>query len=107
MRFETMLKTGAIDEVRALLAQDLPPDLPLLRAYGVPELTAYLRGQMTLEEAKERAITASFQYTKRQMTWFRHQALVGKTDIKIIHSRITDRTKFLESILAEYRNFIK
>ena len=106
-RFEVMLKAGAMEEVAALLARDLPPDLPLLRAYGVPELAAYQRGEITLDEAKERTIRASFQYTKRQMTWFRHQALVRKTDMKIIHSRIADNTKFLQSILDEYRNFIK
>ena len=106
-RFDAMLKAGAIDEVKALLAQDLPSDLPLLRAYGVPELAAYLRDEITLEEAKERTILASFQYTKRQMTWFRHQELVCKTDIKIIHSRIDGNTQFLESIIDEYRNFIK
>lgn len=107
MRFEAMLKAGAVEEVRALLELDLPPGLPLLRAYGVPELTAYIRGQITLEEAKEQTVLASFQYTKRQMTWFRHQTLVCKTDMKTIHSRIDDNTKFLESIIAEYRNFIK
>lgn len=106
-RFDAMLKAGAIDEVQALLAQDLPPDLPLLRAYGVPELAAYLRGGITLEEAKERTILASFQYTKRQMTWFRHQVLVDEIDLKIIHSRMNENTKFLESIFGEYRNFIK
>lgn len=105
-RFEAMIEAGAIDEVKEFLAQDPPPDLPLLRAYGVPELSAYLRGDITLEEAKERAILASFQYTKRQMTWFRHQAVVCKTDMKIIQSRIAPDKKFLESILAEYRNFM-
>lgn len=105
-RFEIMLESGAIDEVRALMAQNLSPDLPLLRAYGVPELSAYLRGELSLAEAKERAVRASFQYTKRQMTWFRHQALVDKADMKIIHSRIDDNSKFLERIMAEYRNFI-
>lgn len=107
LRFESMVKAGAIEEVEALLALHLPPDLPLLRAYGVPELTAFLRGQVTLEEAKERAVQASFQYTKRQMTWFRHQTLVCKTDMKVIHSRIDENTKLLESLCAEYGNFIK
>jgi tRNA dimethylallyltransferase len=88
-RFATMLEQGALEEARALLAQNLPPDLPLLRAHGMPELTAYLHGEITLEEAKSRAVLATFQYTKRQMTWFRHQELVSKTDMQIIHSRIS------------------
>lgn len=107
VRFDKMLEAGAIEEVRALLAQGLPTDLPLLRAYGVPELASYLRGEITLEEAKARTILGSFQYTKRQMTWFRHQKLVGETDIKIINSRISENAQFLERIIDEYRNFIK
>lgn len=107
VRFDAMLEAGAIEEVRALLAQDLPPDLPLLRAYGVPELAAYLRGEITLEEARQRTIQASFQYTKRQMTWFRHQRLVCKTDMKIINSRIANNTQFLKSIIDDFSNFMK
>lgn len=105
-RFEAMIQAGAVEEVRDLLEQGPPADLPLLRAYGVPELAAYLRGEITLEEAKARAVLASFQYTKRQMTWFRHQSLVSKTDIKIIHSTNGRDKKFMESVVAEYRNFI-
>ncbi|MGE4481202.1 tRNA (adenosine(37)-N6)-dimethylallyltransferase MiaA [Acidocella sp.] len=99
-RFDAMLAQGALDEARALLAQELPPDLPLLRAHGMPELAAHLRGEISLEEAKARAVLATFQYTKRQMTWFRHQALTSKTDMQIIHSRITQETKFSENIFG-------
>lgn len=106
-RFDKMLEAGAIEEVRALLAQDLPADLPLLRAYGVPELAAYLRGEITLEAAKAKTILGSFQYTKRQMTWFRHQKLVGEADIKTINSRMPSCAQLLEKIINEYRNFIK
>lgn len=105
-RFDKMLEAGAIEEVNALLAQNLPPDLPLLRAYGVPELAAYLRGEITLAAASARAVLSSFQYTKRQMTWFRHQKLVDDVDLKTIQSQNLSCKKFLESILAEYRNFI-
>ena len=49
--FAAMLRGGAIEEVRALLALSLDPALPLMRAHGVPELSAFLRGEVTLEEA--------------------------------------------------------
>ena len=45
---------GALDEVRALLALGLDPALPAMRAHGVPELAAHLRGEITLEEAGRR-----------------------------------------------------
>ena len=105
-RFSAMLEAGALDEAAALLALNPPPELPLMRAHGVPELSAYLRGEISLEAAKARAVLATFQYTKRQMTWFRHQALVSKTDMQIIHSRIDQNTQFSERNLADLGNFI-
>lgn len=72
-RFDRMLELGAIDEVKALNSLNLDPRLPAAKAIGVPELTACLAGEISLEEAAERAKAASRQYAKRQMTWFRHQ----------------------------------
>lgn len=105
-RFDAMLEQGALAEVEALLALGLPAELPLLRAHGVPELAGYLRGETSLEEAKSRAKLATFQYTKRQMTWFRHQELVSKTGMQIIHSRIDDSTQLSERNFTDIRNFI-
>ncbi len=69
-RFESMLKMGALDEVRAALP-GWNPDLPSSRAIGAPELVAYLRGDMALDAAKAAAKQASRAYAKRQRTWFR------------------------------------
>lgn len=73
LRFERMLELGAIDEVRALLACNLDPALPVMRAIGVPEITAYLRGECSLEEAQTRGAQATRNYAKRQYTWLRNQ----------------------------------
>ncbi|HVE22101.1 MAG TPA: tRNA (adenosine(37)-N6)-dimethylallyltransferase MiaA [Acidocella sp.] len=105
-RFAAMLAQGAVEEVRALLARNLPPDLPLLRAHGVPELAAFLRGEMSCEDAAARAILATHQYTKRQMTWFRHQKLVDSAAMQIIQSRIEGLKQFSERNIAEFDNFI-
>ena len=70
-----MLAAGALEEVRALLALGLDPALPAMRAHGVPELAAHLRGEITLAEAERRAELVTGQYTKRQATWFRHHEL--------------------------------
>jgi len=72
-RFNTMLQTGAEDEVRALLSRNLSPDLPAMKAIGVPEIGAWLRGQSSRTEAIELAIIATHQYAKRQRTWFRNR----------------------------------
>ncbi|WP_230280978.1 tRNA (adenosine(37)-N6)-dimethylallyltransferase MiaA [Croceicoccus sp. Ery15] len=72
-RFGLMLELGAIAEVERLLARDLDPALPVMRAIGVPEIAAWLRGEITQEEAKAQGALATRRYAKRQYTWFRHQ----------------------------------
>ncbi len=73
-RFEMMFDNGAAAEVRALVGRNLPDDCPVMRAIGVPEIAAYLHGDMTRAEAVEAAQTATRQYAKRQYTWFRNQS---------------------------------
>ena len=73
VRFRSMVDEGAIEEVRALLDRKLDPALPVMRAIGVPELSAYLRSEMSLEEAIASGQTATRQYAKRQYTWFSRQ----------------------------------
>lgn len=75
-RFETMLAQGALDEARAALPhwpvdQSLPTAPLWTKAIGAPELIAHLRGQMSLDEARDAATLATRQYAKRQRSWFR------------------------------------
>lgn len=72
-RFAQMLERGAIDEVRVLLRRALDPALPVMRAIGVPELAALVRGECSWDEALQRGAQATRNYAKRQMTWLRHQ----------------------------------
>ena len=70
-RFDRMVAQGVIEEVRALLALGLDPDLPAMRAHGVRELGGYLSGDSSLDAAIEKSKTESRRYAKRQMTWLR------------------------------------
>lgn len=72
-RFETMLDTGAIEEVEALLALGLAADMPVMKAIGVSQIAAMLRGEMSRAEVIDKVSAATRQYAKRQMTWFRNQ----------------------------------
>jgi tRNA dimethylallyltransferase len=72
-RFAAMLEEGALDEVMALLARELDPDLPVMRAIGVPEVIALLGGELSEEEAITAGQQATRNYAKRQYTWFRRQ----------------------------------
>ena len=68
-RFDLMMERGALDEVRGL--PNLPLEQPMMKAIGVPELRACLRGEISLDEAIAKAKTATRHYIKRQMTWWR------------------------------------
>ncbi len=102
-----MLDAGALDEVRALLAQGLDPALPAMRAHGVPELSAYLRGEIALGEAARRAVLATGRYTKRQATWFRHRAPTDPHATHTIHARYHDKTQFPKSLIPDLAHFLQ
>ncbi len=96
-RFAGMIEAGALDEVRALLAQNLAPGLPVLKAVGVPELARYLSGETSLEEAQAKASQATRNYAKRQLTWLRHQ--LGDAE--------TVSAQYSESIRPKIFSFIR
>ena len=73
LRFNGMIEAGALDEVQALRAQNIDPTLPATKAIGVPELSDYLDGVLSRDEAITRATIATQQYAKRQRTWFRNR----------------------------------
>ena len=72
-RLQVMAEAGALDEVAALLARSLPPDLPAMKALGVREFAAFLQGRCSLSEAVSQAQLQTRRYAKRQTTWFRNQ----------------------------------
>ncbi|OAH45802.1 tRNA dimethylallyltransferase [Sphingobium yanoikuyae] len=72
-RFELMIDQGAVAEVEALLPRNLNPDLPVMRAIGVPEIAAWLKGDIDRDTMMARGQLATRQYAKRQYTWFSNQ----------------------------------
>ncbi|WP_247741911.1 tRNA (adenosine(37)-N6)-dimethylallyltransferase MiaA [Thalassospira sp. A3_1] len=93
-RFDLMIEQGAIEEVRGLLAENLPETAPVMKAVGVREIAAYLGGQIDLETAKEKSQRETRRYAKRQLTWFRHQM----SDKEIIDAQ------YSESLADKLRN---
>lgn len=72
-RFAAMLHAGALAEVETLLTRQLSPDLPVMRAIGVPEVARLLRGTIDTPQCLAEGQLATRQYAKRQFTWFRNQ----------------------------------
>ncbi len=71
LRFLKMLAAGAKAEAAAL--KDLDPTLPAAKILGLRELLAAQAGTMAEEDAVSLAVTATRQFAKRQVTWFRHR----------------------------------
>ena len=70
-RFEAMVDQGGLEEARML--EGLDPSLPAAKLLGLRPLQALAAGTLTRDEALDAAITATRQFAKRQMTWFRHR----------------------------------
>jgi tRNA dimethylallyltransferase len=72
-RLAAMVDEGALDEVAALMSRNLDPSLPAMKAVGVREFAAHLRGETILAQALLAAQQETRRYAKRQLTWLRNQ----------------------------------
>ena len=73
MRLQAMAADGAVEEVAALVGRGLDPDLPIMKAVGVREFAAHVRGETSREAAIAAAQRETRRYAKRQLTWMRGQ----------------------------------
>jgi tRNA dimethylallyltransferase len=96
-RFARMIEAGAVDEAARIAARGLDPELPAMKALGLPELLSHLREEIPLDAAINAAQRATRRYAKRQMTWFRHQTTPG----------LTLTAQFSESLLRCSRHFVE
>ncbi len=82
-RFDIMLTNGILDEVEQLATLietgAVPADAPITHALGFHPLRAYLKGEISRDEAAEQAKTETRQYAKRQVTWFKNQLADGES----------------------------
>lgn len=80
-RLEAMMNEGFLDEVRRLRGRgDLTARHPSMRAVGYRQLWAHLEGEFALEEATRRALAATRQLAKRQLTWMRSERQAERLD---------------------------
>jgi tRNA dimethylallyltransferase len=70
-RLDEMIEDGFAEEVRGFLDEGCDPSLPAFRAVGYRQMFSYLKKEMTLEEALNDIRRSTWQYARRQMTWFR------------------------------------
>ena len=80
-RFKLMIEDGkVIEEVKALVALNYDKHLPVMKSLGVPQIMDFLQENLTLDETIHLSQTATRQFAKRQMTWFRNQFSDWKID---------------------------
>ena len=72
-RLGAMIESGALDEVAALIARNLHPNLPAMKALGVAPFAALMADRVSRDEALAQARQDTRRYVKRQTTWFRTQ----------------------------------
>ena len=87
---------GAIDEVSRLMARQLDPGLPLMKALGVAPIAAFLKGDINKDDAAFIAKRDSRRYAKRQMTWLRNN----------FNAQVTLQKKYSESLYEKIFSFI-
>ena len=70
-RVDHMFEAGFVDEVDRLLKDGLAEGRTASRAIGYAEVASYLRGELSLAEARERTMSATRRFARRQDSWFR------------------------------------
>ena len=102
-RFEKIFSDEGIEEVRSLLIRNLPTLAPVMRAIGVREISAFLQGELTREQALAAGKIATRQYAKRQYTWFRRQPpanwprFEGALDSSAVRAELVEALSFSEA----------
>jgi tRNA dimethylallyltransferase len=94
-RIDAMFRAGLVDEVKNLLNQGYSPDLPTLSAIGYRETVAYLKGEISLEEAIVQMKQRTRIFVRRQANWFK------ETDQEITWFEASSQT------LSQMTNFIQ
>lgn len=80
-RFQSMLTRGLVEEVESILKlAGIDPSLPAVRMVGYRQVREYLTGETSYSDMKERAIAATRQLAKRQLTWIRHYEGIERFD---------------------------
>lgn len=99
LRFDDMLKQGFIEEVEVLFnRKDLQPEMPSIRAVGYRQVWGYLAGDYGYDEMREKAVIATAQLAKRQMTWLRKETECNFIDPNALNtSKVLKNLRFLLS----------
>jgi tRNA dimethylallyltransferase len=92
-RVDHMFEAGFVDEVDRLLKDGLADGRTASRAIGYAQVASYLRGELSLAEARERTTSATRRFARRQDSWFRK-------DPRIVWVRFDDPDRVAKALAA-------
>ena len=95
-----MVAAGLVEEVRGLLESGISPGSQAFKAIGYREIVGHLNGEKSLQQATEEIKTATFQYAKRQVTWFRREPGVQWIEASPAEAAITKTIEHIRTELA-------
>ena len=81
-RVDNMFHDGAVDEVQSLIEKNYSAELSIMKAIGVREITNFIDGKVSLDEAKNIMKKNTRNYIKRQDTWIKGNNITQNVDIK-------------------------
>ena len=81
-RVENMFRDGAVAEVQSLIKKNYNAELSIMKAIGVREITKFIDGNVSLDEAKSIMKKNTRNYIKRQDTWIKGNNITQNVDIK-------------------------
>lgn len=96
-RYDAMVLGGWLNEVSGLLAREVPPSCPGMRAHGYRALAQVAQGDLSLDAVRDRTIAEIRRYAKRQRTWLRKEP--GARRLEAV-----DVPSALEEVLAVLHN---
>ena len=91
-----MIQVGLIDEVSSIQSMYEGQDIPVLKSIGYKQVCQYLGGELTKDGLIERATNATYQYSKRQITWL--------NKIKVDCKFYSDEDDKVMKILSKLKN---
>ena len=99
LRFDIMMAEGGLREVEKLFKKNLSEQLPIMKAQGIPDLMAFLKGEIDFNQAIENAKLHTRQYAKRQLTWFRNKLKSNLT----LNECYIGQTKIINDVKKQYK----
>jgi tRNA dimethylallyltransferase len=102
-RIDGMLDQGLVAEVTSLMERGVRSDAISMQGLGYKEISSYLRGEVSLEEAVTWLKRDTRHFAKRQLSWFRHMKDIQWVDVTDFENFSAHAARIHEIIAGKFR----